>query len=97
MLPVLRRLGFASSAAAPRNLLVNASRAYSGSSRSPAGGSSSRAVPPAVASSSSTTAPGSPTKRLLSGGGGIPFVPSTDHLHPAGYFSPLPPPLSLPH
>jgi len=86
MLPAFRRLGlfsFTSSGTSPRVVLTNAVRAYSNSSRSPADGSSSRAVPPAVASNNSSTTPRTTTKRLLSGGGGIPFVPSTDHLHPA--------------
>jgi len=98
MLPAFRRLGlfsFTSSTASPRVVLTNTVRAYSSSSRSPADGSSSRAVPPAVASGNSSTTPRTTTKRLLSGGGGIPFVPSTDHLHPAGMLSlstaPLPP------
>ncbi|KAI5854036.1 hypothetical protein BZA05DRAFT_277895 [Tricharina praecox] len=88
MLPAFRRLGLASftssvaaAAATPRTTTLLA-RTYSSSSRSPADGSSSRAVPPAVASSGSGTTPRTSTKRLLSGGG-IPFVPSTDHLHPA--------------
>jgi hypothetical protein len=82
MLPALRRRLLQPSLAA--------TRAYSSSSSSkpssPADGSrSSRPAPPAVLAGSSST-----LRATVKPGSGIPFVPSTDHLHPSGIASPPP-------